>query len=113
MIQTRLKIRGYEEKRGGGSEKARYPGSRDPRFFDLTAYFLKNRGSQGTFLNSQWILIDLTGNFSQENYQGFAKTDMKCQTYVLDLIDAHTIACGAPAQHSVLAVYSQLVQGQV
>ena len=23
-----------------------------------------------------------------------------CQSYVLDLIDAHTQACGAPAQHS-------------
>ena len=29
-----------------------------------------------------------------------------CQSYVLDLIEAHTQACGAPAEHSVLAVYS-------
>ena len=34
-------------------------------------------------------------------------------SYVLDLIDAHTQACGAPTQHSVLAVYSQLVHVQV
>ena len=29
-----------------------------------------------------------------------------CQSFGLDLIEAHTQACGAPAQHSVLDVFS-------
>ena len=36
-----------------------------------------------------------------------------CKTYALDLIGAHLQGCGAPAQHVVLAVCSQLVHGQV
>ena len=44
----------------------------------------------------------------------FLNLQNNCETYVLDPITPTYIqACGAPAHHSVLAVYSQLVHGQV
>ena len=51
--------------------------------------------------------------FTNWKIQNVLKLKNMYQTYVLDLIDAHTQVCGAPAQNSVLAVYSQLVHGQV
>ena len=55
-----------------------------------------------------FIFFIFSGPFSQ-----ILKLKDQCETYVLDLIDAHIQACGAPAHHSVLAVYSQLVHGYV